>query len=177
MAEKKEIIDIVESDAGANRSGRRRDGGVYLVVADESDEFNIALRYAARRAEANRAHVGILHVLSVDDFQHWGNVEEMMRKEMREKAEKFIWAVAQKVNELNETIPLLYIREGARKDVIVDVINEDTNIKMLVLGGGTSAKGPGALVSHFVGKGLGRLRVPVVVVPGHLELQKIDAIA
>ena len=65
-------------------SGNRRgDGGVYLVVADGSDEFNIALRYAARRAETSRAHVGILYIISVDDFQHWSNVEAVMRRELR----------------------------------------------------------------------------------------------
>jgi hypothetical protein len=47
---------------------------------------------------------------------------------------------------------------------------------LLVLGGGTQANGPGALVAYFTGKGLGKLRVPVLVVPGHLDAAAIDAL-
>lgn len=159
------------------QKGRRGDGGVYLVVAEESDEFEVALRYAARRAEAGRAHVGILHIINIDDFQHWSKVEAMMRKELRDDAEKQIWNHAKTINELNGQYPVLYIREASRNEAIVDVINEDENIRVLILGGAEQASGPGPLVSHFTGKGLAKLRVPVVVVPGHLEAQKIDNIA
>jgi nucleotide-binding universal stress UspA family protein len=170
------IIDLDSIEENPLR-GRRGDGGVYLVVADESDEFNLALRYAARRAIAGRAHVGILHVIDVDDFQHWSNVEDMMRKELREEAEKFVWTVAKKINDLENLWPVIYIKEGGRIDAVIDVINEDINIRSLILGGGTQATGPGKLVTHFTGKGLSRLRVPVMVVPGHIEPQKIDALA
>lgn len=175
MAEKTNYIDLEEMiDA---RKGRRGDGGVYLVVADDSEEFNLALRYATRRARTNRAHVGILHVVEMNDFMHWAKVEKMMQQDMRDQAEKFIWSVAKKVNDLENILPVLYIREGDRKDAIIDVINEDMNIRGLVLGGSTRSSGPGPLISHFVGKGLGRLRVPLIVVPGHLDPQKVDTIS
>lgn len=175
MEEGRNVIDAEE--AGGGRRKRRGDGGVYLVAADESDEFHVALRYAARRAQVNRAHVGILHVTVVDDFVHWGTIEARMLRELRQQAEKFVWDVARKVNELNGLLPVIYLREGTRTEAIIDVINEDMNIKMLVLTGGTQGSGPGPLVSYFTGKGLGRLRVPVTVVPGYLEPQKIDSVA
>lgn len=167
----------MSEEGEVKKEGRRGDGGVYLVVGDGSDEFNVALRYAARRAESGRAHVGILHIINVDDFQHWSNVEEMMRKELRAEAEKAIWTHAKTVTDLNGRWPVLYIREGGRFDSIIDLINEDQNIRALILGGAEQASGPGPLVSHFTGKGLAKLRVPVVVVPGHLDMQKIDSIA
>ncbi|MGZ9096801.1 MAG: universal stress protein [Micavibrio sp.] len=159
------------------KAGRRGDGGTFLVVADETHEFEMSLRYAARLAKANRGHLGILYVMSLDDFQQWTKVEAIMRKEMREQAEKFVWSIARKVNELTGENPSLYIQEGAHNDVLVNLINDDPTIKMLILGGGTTAAGPGPLVSYFTGKGLGRLRIPVLVVPGHLDPQKIDAIS
>ena len=159
------------------RQGRRGDGGVYLVVADETDEFRVALRYAARRAQTHRAHVGILHVLTIDDFQHWGNVENIMRQELREQAEKFVWSIAKEVNELNGMVPVLYIREGDVHDALVKLVDEDMTIRVVMLGGGTTSAGPGPMVTYFTGKGLSRMRVPVVVVPGHLDSQKIDAIS
>lgn len=173
MVQDAEFRDITPSP----KNGRRGDGGTYLVVADESEEAKLALRYAARLAKSNRGHLSLLYVMSIEDVQQWTTIEAMMRKEMREQAEKFTWSVAKRVNDLNGMVPGLWIREGNSHDVLVDVINEDLSVKMLILGGGTQVTGPGPLVSHFTGKGLGRLRVPVVVVPGHLEPQKIDAIS
>lgn len=160
-----------------SKKGRRGDGGVYLVMADESEEFSVALRYAARMAENNRGRLAILYVSDLQDFQHWGNIESKMRRELRERSETQLWSVAKKVNDLNGMMPILYVAEGDRSDALVDVINGDLSIKMLVLAAGTSPSGPGPLVSYFTGKGISRLRIPLVVVPGHLEPQKIDAIA
>lgn len=178
---KRRVSDSVgdrNNDAGGRRRGRRtNDGGVYLVVYDETEEFSVALRYAARLAASARGRLAILHVSDFGDFQHWNKIEDMMRREQRMEAEKSLLAVAKKVNDLNGHIPAFYAREGNREEVILEVINEDADIRMLILGGGTQGGGgPGPLVSHFTGKGLGRLRVPVVVVPGHLEPQKIDEI-
>lgn len=172
------MADTAYTDGQIEKTeGRRGDGGVYLVVAEDTDEFAVALRYAARRAEVSRAHVGILHVMNVDDFQHWGNVEAMMRRELRQEAEKNIWGHAKAVNDLNGQRPVLYICEGDRTDSIINTIEEDEHIRALILGGAEQASGPGPLVSYFTGKGLAKLRVPVIVVPGHLDPQKIDNIA
>ncbi len=176
MTENMIIKDAAFSEISAGQAGRRGDGGTYLIVADETEEFNVALRYAARMAKSNRGNLGILSVMNLNDVQQWNNIESMMRHELREQTEKYIWAVAKRVNELNGMIPALYIHEGIHNDVLVDLINGDDSIQMLILGAGTSIAGPGPLVSYFTGKGLGRLKIPVLVVPGHLEPQKIDAI-
>lgn len=168
---------IIDAQIVEKQNGRRGDGGVYLVVADETPEFQVALRYAAHMARVHRGYVAILQVINIDDFQHWGSVEERMRKELREQAEKFIWNSARTANDVNGTMPILLIEEGNRTDVLIDVINRDQAIRQLILGGGTSSGGPGALVTYFTGKGLGKLRVPVVVVPGHLDEAAIDALA
>lgn len=175
MTEKKKSANPVV--ASARSSQRRGDGGVYLVVADGTEEFALALRYAARKAEAGRAHIGILHVATIDSFQHWSNVEDMMRRELRAEAEKALWNTAHIVNEINGMRPVLYLAEGGRIDAVVETIEADEHIRMLILGGGVQPSGPGPLVTHFTGKGLARLRVPVLVVPGHLDAEGIDRIA
>lgn len=148
------------------------DGGVYLVVADETAEFELAMKYAANMAKANRGHVSILYVLEEQEFQHWGNIEERMRREQRGKAENFLWDVAGKLNEFNGLKPSFCLEDGDRQEILVNLINADTNIKMLVLGAGTETAGPGPLVTHFTTKGLTRLRVPVLLVPDHIDLQR-----
>ena len=139
------------------------DGGVYLLVADDSDEFQAALRKAASMANQNTRHVAILLVMEEEAFLHWGMIEKRIKKDQRAEAEKRIWEVASRVYEISGQRPALYIKEGKTRDAILDVLNTDPNIKMLVLGAGTATSNP--LVSYFTGKGLSSLKVPLLVVP------------
>ena len=148
----------------------QRWGGTYLVVADESEEFQIALKYAARMANANKCRVGVFYVMENQEFTHWGNIEKRMRDEQRAAAEKTLNIACLALEDVLETMPVIYLVEGGKLDSLSDAIEQDENISMLILGGGTQGSGPGPLVSHFTGKGLSKLRVPVIVVPDHLGL-------
>lgn len=161
------IIDVEASE----KKGRRGDGGTYLVVADDSPEFAIALRYAARAAQARRAHVGIIHVIEMDEFQQWGTIEARMRAELREQAEQYVWSAAKAVNDMTGQRPSLYVTEGGRNEALVEAINADKNIVTLVLGAGGSND---PMVGYFTGKGVSSIHVPVLVVPGHLPPEEID---
>lgn len=151
------------------RQGRKGDGGTYLVVADDTEEFKSALYYACVMAKNHRARLGILRIIEDQDFQHWGAVEERMKKELREQSEKYLWNVAKIANDINGTVPSLYIAQGDRGQALLDVIDADNHIIQLILGGGIEHHSPGPLVTFCTGKGLANLRVPVVVVPGHLK--------
>ncbi len=150
------------------RPRRKGDGGTYLVVADDTDEFRAALRYACASARVHRARVGILMILDNQDFQHWGAVEEKVKKELREEGEKYLWTVAKTANDFNGTIPSLYFAEGEGGVAVIKTIDEDEHIIKLVVGNRAGA-GPGPLISYCLGKGLEHMRVPLVVVPAHLK--------
>lgn len=155
---------------------RKGDGGVYLVVVDETAEFDLALRYAARMAENRRGHVALLQIIDMEDFHDWGNVEAIARQELREKAEAQIFEACRKVHELTGQISGLYIAEGEAKTAVIDTINKDPSLVQLVLAGGVGAKGPGPLIHYLISKGLGELQVPAVIVPGNFDTNRIDAI-
>lgn len=159
-------------------SSGKRDGGFYLVVEDSSEEFPVALHYAARMAERNNARVAILRVIDLKDFQYWGKLEERMKAEIRQEAEKSLWEDAGTVNDISRQIPVIYVEEGAKFDVIENTIKNDKAIKMLILAARPSSSNPGPLISYFSSKkGLARLRVPLMILPGHFETGHIDAIA
>ncbi len=155
---------------------RKGDGGVYLVVVDETQEFELALRYAARMAENRRGHVALLQIMELEDFQEWGNVEAMVRKELRQKAEQNVWEQARKVHELTGQVSAIYIAEGEAKNAVIETINHDNSLVQLVLAGGVGIKGPGPLINYLISKGLGELQVPVVIVPGNFDTGRIDAV-
>lgn len=155
---------------------RRGDGGTYLIIADGSDEFTIASHYAARIALARRAAVAITHVTDLEDFVHWGKVEAIMRHDLRVQAEKDVWQLAKNLNEDYGLYPSLYIKEGAVVDKIIETIEEDNTIRGLVLAGALNVNNQGPLVTYFSGKGMVKLRIPVIIVPGHLDKEAINAI-
>jgi hypothetical protein len=166
-------MDITER---RKRTPRKGDGGVYLVVIDQTPEFDIALRYAARCAESRRGHVALLQIFDVDDFQDWGTVESRILNELRAEAEQQAQRAAQKVFDLTGKVSAIYISEGKTNSKVIDIVNQDDSLVCLVLGGGVTSGGPGPLITHFAGKALGKLRVPIIVVPGNLDSGRIDAI-
>jgi len=149
---------------------------VYLLVVDVTDEFSVAVKYASVFAAARKGRVGLLNVIEPGTFDHWMNIENKVKKELRAQAENIIWDTAKRIGEITGDIPMICIEEGDRKEVVVDVINRYPNISMLILGAESSANNPGPLVSYFSGKGLSRLRVPLLIVPGHIEAEDINHI-
>ena len=149
---------------------------MFLVVVDKTEEMRNALRFACRRAQHTNGRVGLLYYIEPADFQHWMAVEEKMRAEKREEAEQMLQALASEVQSMAGSMPVLYVREGSARDIILEVIKEEPRIAVLVLGAGTSKKGPGPLVSSLAGKLSGRFPVPITVVPGHLTEEQIDAL-
>jgi nucleotide-binding universal stress UspA family protein len=150
---------------------------VFLVVVDETPELKVALLYACRRARATGGHVALLHVIEPAEFQHWMTVGELMQEESRQAAEQLLQNVAAEVNRLSGTLPVLYLREGDRRDQLLKLIDEEPDISILVLGAATSQKGPGPLISALTGKFIGRLRVPITIVPGGLSEEDIESIS
>jgi nucleotide-binding universal stress UspA family protein len=157
-------------DMGETFVEHQRWGGTYLVVADESEEFPVALQYAVKMANTNKCRVGILYVMESQGFQHWGNVEKRMRDEQRAQAEEIVNRACIDIQDMEGNIPSIYIEEGARADALASAIERDPNVSMLILAGGTQSGNPGPLVSYYTGKGLTRLRVPLMIVPDHLGL-------
>ncbi|MEW5729923.1 MAG: universal stress protein [Pseudomonadota bacterium] len=149
---------------------------VFLVVVDESEEMRAALRFACLRARNSGGQVALLRVVEPAEFQHFAAIGDLMRAEARQDAEDLLHRLAAEVNECSGHLPVLYVREGQPRDELLRLIDEEPTISILVLGAAPGAGGPGPLVSALTGKFVGRLRVPVTIVPGSLSDEQIAAI-
>ena len=149
---------------------------VFLVVVDESEELKVALRYAARRAQHTGGRVALLYVIEPSELQHWGAVEDLMKEEQREAAEALLQKLGAQVTEIAGTMPIIFIREGRRRDELLALIGEEKSMSVLVLAAGTSAEGPGPLVTALTGKQAAKLRIPMTIVPGSLTEAELDAL-
>jgi nucleotide-binding universal stress UspA family protein len=164
------------TEAGILPTEPDREARVFLVVVDDSDELKVALRYAARRAQHTGGRVALLYVIEPSDLQQWMAVENLMREEQREEAEALLQKLSAEVAEVAGSLPIIYIREGRRRDELFNLIEEEPSISILVLAASAAADGPGPLVTALTGKALARLRVPITIVPGTLTEEQLDAL-
>jgi len=152
---------------------REGDGGTYLVIADCTPEFEVALNYAVHMAHLRRGHVAMARIIEPATFMAWGGVESAAREEARAKAEIELEALAGKVKLDSGIIPSLIIREGDRHDEIIAIAKGNPALVAIVLGASPEKNTPGSLVSYFTAKGISKVAVPVIIVPGHLQNEDI----
>jgi len=164
-------------DSAPRRRSPDGQPNVFLVVVDNSPEMPVALRFASRRAKRTGGRVGLLRVVRKADFQHWAAIGNLMREEARDEAEQLLQEYAAQVTEITGgEMPILYILEGDTKSALLKLIEEDSQIRILVLAAATGRRGPGPLINFLMKKIIGKLRVPVTIVPGGLSDEQIDTL-
>lgn len=152
----------------------------FLVVADDTPEFQTALRFACRRAHSTGGYVALLRVIEPEYFEHWSGVREELDRQAREEAE----AILQKSAELVQAetgLPPEFIIKNAEsvRAALREVISSDPDIKILVLAAAVGGRGPGPLVASLTKEGVrwGERKVPVTLVPGDLTDEEIADLA
>jgi nucleotide-binding universal stress UspA family protein len=149
----------------------------FLVVIDETPECDRAARFAARRVARINAILTMLTVITPPDAFEWLGVGDVMQAEAEAEAEARLEAAAARARSAAGVEPERLARVGDTAEEILRLIEEDVDISYLVLAAGTAKEGPGPLVSGLAGKAASSYPVPVIIVPGGLSDEEIDAIA
>jgi nucleotide-binding universal stress UspA family protein len=152
----------------------------FLVVADDTPEFMTALRFACRRARSTSGHVAILRVIEPATFEHWSGVREEMERQARDEAEAVLQEVAEFVQAETGYPPEFLIKHAENMRAgLRQVISEDPDIKILVLGAAAGGRGPGPLVATIGKEGVkwGARKLPITIVPGDLTDEEIADLA
>jgi nucleotide-binding universal stress UspA family protein len=158
-------------------AGHRRK---FLLVVDDSPEVESALFYAACRIAHSSGSILMLYVIEPQEFQHWVGVRQLQLEEETTKAKALFRLFRRKLSHagFDDIACEEVVREGDKAAEIVNVIAEDEDVAILVLGASTELSGPGPLVSTLAaGKAAGSFPIPITVVPGNLELDAIKALA
>jgi nucleotide-binding universal stress UspA family protein len=150
----------------------------FLVVIDETSECDRAVYYASRRAVRTGGKLVMLAVISMGEAsQQWLGVGELMRAEARDEVEKRLDHYATRARHLAGIDPERVIREGNKTEEIQKLIEEDSDIGVLVLAAGTENQGPGPLVSSLASSRSVTMAIPITIVPGQLTDEELDALA
>ena len=161
MSEKDDSVIDVEIVEGEEA---KKFPPVFLVIADEGDEFDLTLDYALKLAICNEGRVGLFYAISDEEFQTWAGVEDQLYQELREQAEKFTYKAAKKVEVVSGHKPSMYLPKGDLKANLVETVKNDPNIAMLVLGSGS-----GSVATSLLAK----MSVPIVLVPEKLVVENV----
>lgn len=151
----------------------------FLVVVDETPECESALAFAASRAQRTAGQLALLYVFE-PGTDIWLGVEEIAREEGHNKARAVFRLFGRKLKAMGfeDLVPEEIVREGDKAEEITNLIEEDEDIGVLVLGASKDPSGPGPLVSTLAGgRHAGMFPVPITVVPGHLSNEEILALA
>ncbi len=148
----------------------------FLIIADETPEFMKVLRLASKRAEKVGGSILLLRIIPPADFQHWTSVKDLMEEEAMEEACEQIDGYAQEIKKISGLDAEIVIRKGKPEDVIAEIIAEDHDIHLLVLGADVDGD-PGPLIRSFREVLLNVLHMPVLVVPGNMTDEEIDKFA
>ena len=147
-----------------------------LVIADETQEMEVALQYACARSKKTDRKIIIATFIEPIDVLTTHGVQEIMKNEAREEAELRLKKASTVVKESTGITPLLQLREGKIIDELIALIEEEKNINVLVLAANVDEKGPGPIISALTANEYSRLRIPVMIVPGNFSKEHIAQI-
>lgn len=150
----------------------------FLVVIDDGPDCDRAVTFAANRVKRTGGTVVLMSVIDSADFQQFLGVEEVMRAEARDEAERLLDQRIARITRIGNVRTETVIREGQVIEEIERVILADPGIAVLVLAASSGKEGPGTLVTSFASRsGAAALPVLVTIVPGSMSDEQIVAVA
>lgn len=149
----------------------------YLVVMDDSAEARAALRFAARRAAKTGGGLEVLAIGQPQEFVQWGGVQAAIEEEQQLRIEA---RVAEALGELPGVDDLkpqaIMLRTGEPVAIVRELLATRDDVAALVLAAAPSGD-PGPLVAAFTGSDSGKLPCPVMLIPGGLSDERLEALS
>ncbi|MGB3752737.1 MAG: universal stress protein [Parerythrobacter sp.] len=148
---------------------------IYLVVIDESEEAQKALRFASRRVSDKGDAVHILAVVEKQNFTAFGAVQATIEEEAHDRAEAIASSAAGNLFSESGRMPKITVRTGEPHEVVRTYLDEHPEVVALVLGAAAEGS-PGPLIAHFASH-TASLPCPLYIVPGRFTTEEIDSLA
>lgn len=150
--------------------------GTFLICVSGQQESEAALRFACLSARKRNAKIALLHILEPADFQGLLSVTDTIRKEKEEEAQSLLNRMADMAKLHCNTMPSLILKEGRLGEEIIKAAQEISDLRMLILGlRHDSERGP-KLASRLTDKMGSELHVPLLLIPGNLTQEQIEAL-
>lgn len=149
---------------------------IYLVVVDDSAEARVALRFAARRAAKTSGRVEVLGIVEPQDFVQFGGVQAAIEEEQRLRIQGVVSSAIGEILDESGVEAKIVVQQGDPARTVRDYLDGRDEVAALVLGAAASGD-PGPLVGHFTGHDAGSLPTPVMIIPGSLSDDRLEALS
>ena len=149
----------------------------FLVVIDESKELEKAIYFAANRAIHTEGELSLLYIVDPAVNAQWSRIENLIEQEATSEAKKLCRIWSQKIKSRFGIESEVIIKMGDRCEELLKLVEEDKNIRFLVLASSANNEEPGPLIKALTGKKIKDLFIPMVIIPGSLSEKEIDLIA
>ncbi len=150
-----------------------------LCIADETEESRSAVIFAATRAKLNGSHLTILKVLEPPEHSLLSAMGDAIIEDLRLEALDKLQNLISIAKQCAGIDAIGILREGFSFDEISRLIDEDLEIKTLILGASNNKSGPGPLINAAAKGALhhkGR-QIAVMIIPAGLSDSEIEELA
>lgn len=150
-----------------------------LCIADESKESRAAVIFAALRAKLNGSRLIILKVLEPPEHSLLSAMGDAILEDLRLEALDKLQAFSNLAKEKADIEAQSILREGFSFEEISRLIDEDSEIKTLILAASASKSNPGPLINAATRGALqtGKRQIAVLMIPGGLSDIEIQDLA
>lgn len=148
----------------------------YLAVVDGTEESEIAVRFAARRAAKTGGALEILAIIEPQEFVAFGSIQATIEAEAAERAQEVADRALDMLGEERGVLPRIIVKQGEAIAAVQQALAENPEIGALVLGAAKSGA-PGPLIAHFAGAAMAHLPCPLMIIPGTLSREALDRLS
>ena len=148
----------------------------FLVVIDDSEELENAIPFAAQRAKNTNGALAMLYVVDHAINAQWSKVENLIEQEETSEAKKICRNWSQLIKDKFNIDTEIIIKLGSKKEEILKLLKDDTNIRFLVLATSRDGENPGPIIKSLLSSKMSDLSIPIVLVPGSMDEKDIKLI-
>ncbi len=148
----------------------------FLVVIDDSEELENAIHFAAQRAKNTNGALAMLYVVDHAINAQWSKVENLIEQEETSEAKKICRNWSQLIKDKFNIDTEIIIKLGSKKEEILKLLKDDTNIRFLVLATSRDGENPGPIIKSLLSSKMSDLSIPIVLVPGSMDEKDIKLI-
>lgn len=145
-----------------------------LLCIDDTYHSRVALRFACSKARNASCPVEIIHIVNPADFNTFFAVADVMRQEKHQEAQGLLESFAEQAAREYGITPSLVLKEGLIGETVINMVAEDQDINMLIIGKSPDPAANKGVLSLLVYELAGKLPIPIMIIPGNLTEQQIE---
>ena len=148
----------------------------FLVCVDAHDESIAAMKFACLKAANRGAEVELIHIIAPVDFQTLGIIADRMSEERKKEGEALLQRMEREALTHYGITPTLTLKQGSAGEELLKTIEEKNDFSILIIGTALHTKGRGKLAAWLAQQLGQRLFIPLVMVPGNLTEEQLEAL-